>query len=71
MIPTFTRIIDTGTALYAEIFWLRGELGAPCHQWWDLAMCEFRLRSAPDQTYAEVYATALTALRAAITSKSK
>lgn len=70
MIPSFTRIIDTGTMLYAEIFWPRGELGAPCHQWWDLRTCEFRLKTAPTLEHKQVYQQAQDALELTIKAKS-
>lgn len=71
MIPEFTRIVNTGSTLYAEIFWLRGELGAPYHQWWDLRTCEFRLKTAPTEEYKQVYQLALDQLNLAIKAKLK
>lgn len=71
MIPRFTRIVDTGTSLYAEIFWQRGELGAPYPQWWDLAMCEHRIKTAPTDEHKNIYQQALAALELAVKAKSK
>lgn len=69
MMPEFTKIVNTGTALYAEIFWYKGELGAPYPQWWDLATCEFRIKTAPTDKHREIYQRALDALNLAITAK--
>lgn len=42
--PEFKRIVKPNNIQYAEIYWPRGELGAPCMVWWDLPMCELRLK---------------------------
>lgn len=71
MLPTFIRTVDTGTTLYAEIFWPRGELGAPYPQWWDLRTCEFRLKTAPTVEHQAIYQQALDQLNLAIKAKLK
>ena len=40
----YNRIVRPENIHYAEIYWPQGELGAPCLVWWDLAMCELRLK---------------------------
>jgi hypothetical protein len=42
--PEFKRIVKPNNIRYAEIYWVRGELGAPYMVWWDLPMCELRLK---------------------------
>ena len=68
--PSFVRIVDRGNTLYAEIFWPRGELGAPYPQWWDLRTCRFRLNTAPTDEYKQVYQQALNTLEASIKAKN-
>lgn len=70
MTPRFIRIVNTGTTLYAEIFWPRGELGAPYPQWWDLRTCKFRLDTAPTDEHKQVYQQALDALEEALNTKN-
>lgn len=70
LMPSFVRVVDKGNVLYAEIFWPRGELGAPYPQWWDLRTCKFRLDTAPTEEYKKVYQQALDALEAAIKAKT-
>lgn len=42
--PEFKRIVKPNNIRYAEIYWPKGELGASCMVWWDLPMCELRLK---------------------------
>jgi len=68
--PSFVCIVDKENTLYAEIFWPRGELGAPYPQWWDLRTCKFRLDTAPTDEHKQVYQQALDALESAIKAKN-
>lgn len=62
--PEFRRIVQPNNIQYAEIYWARGELGAPCLVWWDLAMCQLRLK----QYKGTVAETALIEAIAALTN---
>jgi hypothetical protein len=61
--PEFRRIVRYENSVYAEIFFPRGELGAPCPVWWDLRMCEHKLKTYKNTPDEIVYQQAVDALK--------
>ena len=60
----FLRIVKPDKINYAEIYWSRGELGAPCLVWWDLPMRLLRLKQSEGTDNEAALLAAVNALQA-------
>ena len=60
----FLRIVKPDKINYAEIYWSKGELGAPYCVWWDLPMCLLQLKLLKGTDNEAALLAAVTALQA-------